>query len=92
MREYFTIKSIRDPLYGFIGISEIEQQIIDSELFRRLLNIKQLSHAYVAYPSATHTRFEHSLGVMHLAGRVCDKFKLEKEYKEIISKTYILVT
>ncbi len=80
MSDYFAIKSIRDPLYGFIGTSEIERKVIDSDAFRRLLNIKQLSHEYVAYPSATHTRFEHSLGVMHLAGKVCDKLKLEKDY------------
>ena len=90
MKDYFAVKSIRDPLYGFIHISQIERQIIDSEMFRRLLNIKQLSHAYIAYPSAIHTRFEHSLGVMYLAGRICDKFKLEKKYKEIIRLAALL--
>ena len=58
----FQFTSIRDPLYGFIDLSETETKIIGSSVFRRLLNIKQLSHAFVVYPTAIHTRFEHSLG------------------------------
>ena len=64
---YFRSKSFRDPLYGFIHLSEIETNVIDTEIFRRLQFIKQLSHAYVVYPSAIHTRFEHSLGASHVS-------------------------
>ena len=80
----FEHKSIRDPLYGFIDISKTEQEVIDSTVFRRLLNIKQLSHAYVVYPTAIHTRFEHSLGVTHLADKVCNQLKFSDEIKEIV--------
>lgn len=75
-------KSIRDPLYGFIGLSEQETQLIDTPLFRRLHFIKQLSHAFVVYPSAIHTRFEHSLGCMHIAGKICDALNIGGEDKE----------
>jgi len=53
--------------------------LVDSKVFRRLHRIKQLSHAHLVYPSALHTRFEHSLGAMHIAGRMCDELGLEKK-------------
>ena len=71
-------------------MSKIEQQIIDSSAFRRLLNIKQLSHAYVVYPTAIHTRFEHSLGSTHLAGKVCDQLKFDDPIKEIVRLAALL--
>lgn len=75
----FRHKSFRDPLYGFIGLSEKEVRLVDTSVFRRLHRIKQLSHTHLVYPSALHTRFEHSLGTMHIAGRMCDELGLEKE-------------
>ncbi|ABX13106.1 metal dependent phosphohydrolase [Nitrosopumilus maritimus SCM1] len=86
----FKYKSIRDPLYGFIDISKTEQQVIDSSPFRRLLNIKQLSHAFVVYPTAIHTRFEHSLGATHLAGKVCDQLNFDDTTKEIVRLAALL--
>ena len=79
----FRHKSIRDPLYGFIGLSEKEVKLIDTPLFRRLHFIKQLSHAFVAYPSAIHTRFEHSLGCMHLAGKICDELDIVQDKEDV---------
>lgn len=81
---YFRYKSIRDPLYGFIDLSETEVKLIDTEAFRRLQSIKQLSHAYVVYPSAIHTRFEHSLGALHLANRLSDELGFDDKTKEIV--------
>ena len=66
------IKEIRDPVHVFIRIDETERAIIDSHLFQRLRNIHQLAMTYLVYPGATHRRFEHSLGVMELAGRIYD--------------------
>lgn len=63
-------KSIHDPLYGFVDLDDTEIRVIDSAAFRRLQRIKQLSQAHMVYPSANHTRFEHSVGVCHLAGVV----------------------
>lgn len=56
----------RDPIHGFIEVSELELRIIDSAPFQRLRNIRQLATTYLVYPGAEHTRFGHSLGVMHL--------------------------
>jgi len=56
----------RDPVHGFIEVSPMEARIIDSKPFQRLRNIKQLAMSYLVYHGAEHTRFGHSLGVMHL--------------------------
>lgn len=62
----------RDPIHGFIEVSALEMKIIDSAPFQRLRNIKQLATTYLVYPGAEHTRFGHSLGVMHLVSRAFD--------------------
>jgi HD superfamily phosphohydrolase len=59
---------IKDPIYGYITLYEHERKIIDTPSFQRLRRIKQLPSAHYIYPGATHTRFSHSLGVMHLSG------------------------
>ena len=60
---------ILDPIHDFIRVNNIELQIIDNPIFQRLRRIRQLSGAHLTYPGAQHTRFEHSLGVMHIAGQ-----------------------
>lgn len=62
----------RDPIHGFIEVSEQELKIINSAPFQRLRNIRQLATTYLVYHGAEHTRFGHSLGVMHLTSRVFD--------------------
>jgi HD superfamily phosphohydrolase len=59
---------IRDVVHGYVYISDVERQVIDTPVFQRLRHIKQLAGVSLTYPGAQHTRFEHSLGVMHLAG------------------------
>lgn len=66
-------KVIRDPIHGFVEINLAEQSIVDSKPFQRLRDINQLSFTYLVYPGATHKRFEHSLGVMHVAGVIFDR-------------------
>jgi HD superfamily phosphohydrolase len=66
------ILQIRDPIHGMIELNEGEKAIIDHEAFQRLRNIHQLALTYKIYPGAVHTRFEHSIGVMHLAGKMMD--------------------
>jgi HD superfamily phosphohydrolase len=58
---------IRCPVYGFITISDWEREIISQPAFQRLRRVRQLSWTDYIYPGAMHTRFEHSLGVMHMA-------------------------
>ncbi|MGB7978922.1 MAG: HD domain-containing protein [Chlamydiales bacterium] len=60
-------KKVYDPVHGFISFDGYETALIDSLPFQRLHYIHQLGIAYLVYPGATHTRFEHSLGVMSLA-------------------------
>jgi len=69
------ISEIRDPVHGYIGISDVEKELIDSNYLQRLRYVKQLAGAYLVYPGATHTRFEHVIGAMHVAGKVCDRLK-----------------
>lgn len=72
MEEYFKkIKAgkdkIRDPIYGFIPLTEYERKLIDTSLFQRMRRVHQLALTKYVYPSAEHSRFVHSLGVMHCA-------------------------
>lgn len=62
----------RDPIHNFITLDRQERKLVDSEPFQRLRQIHQLALTYLVYPGASHKRFEHSLGVMHLAARVFD--------------------
>ena len=66
-------KKIYDPVHGFIRFSSLEKDLIDSYAFQRLHYIHQLGVAYLVYPGASHTRFEHSLGVMEVATQIFDK-------------------
>lgn len=84
-------KEIYDPIHGYIKISELANKIIDTKEFQRLRDIKQLGVTYLVYPSATHSRFEHSLGVYYLSGllieNICKKqidLKINKRMKELI--------
>lgn len=64
---------IRDPIHGFIVLNKWERDIIDHPVFQRLRRIRQLGLTDMVYPGAMHTRFEHSLGVMHIATRMFDE-------------------
>ncbi len=62
--------NILDPIHGLIKLSEIEKWIISQGPFNRLRRVKQNTFLYLVFPSANHTRFEHSIGVMHLAHQI----------------------
>lgn len=59
---------ITDPIHRYIRFSETEREIVDTVIFQRLRGIRQLAGAHLVYPSAQHSRFEHSIGTMHIAG------------------------
>ena len=61
--------TIRDPLWDTIRVDGPARRIIDSAPFQRLRYIRQLGHAHLVYPGANHTRFDHAVGVYHLASR-----------------------
>ncbi|WXG45712.1 MAG: hypothetical protein WED05_03315 [Candidatus Atabeyarchaeum deiterrae] len=79
---------VKDPIYGYIRVYEHEHKIIDTESFQRLRRIKQLAAAHYVYPGATHTRFSHSLGVMHLSGLFVKQL-LESCKNEIPDDTFL---
>ena len=58
---------IRDPLWNNIRVDALTLQLVDTPVFQRLRYVRQLGLAYLVYPGATHTRFEHALGAYHLA-------------------------
>ena len=70
-------KDFSDPIYGFVRVEDHELKVIDSVYFQRLRYIKQLGVAYLVFPSAHHTRFEHSIGVMELATRIYNSLGLK---------------
>ncbi len=63
------MKLFKDALYNYVRLNDCEREVADSRVFQRLRYIKQLAMAYLVYPGANHTRFEHSLGVLFLAKR-----------------------
>ncbi len=78
-----TFHEIRDPIHVFIKLDSHERRVLDSRPFQRLRSIHQLALTYLVYPGASHKRFEHSLGVMELAGRVFDVLTAESVGDEI---------
>ncbi len=71
-------RAIHDPVYGAIYPDELEWQLISSRPVQRLKGIKQLGLVDTVYPGANHTRFEHSIGTMEIAGRMASRLGLEE--------------
>ena len=65
-----TTKTYHDVVHGYIGLTMFALQIIDTLIFQRLANLKQLGPCRFVYPNAVHTRYEHSIGTYHLAGEL----------------------
>ncbi len=63
---------IKDPVHGYVYITKAEKDVIDSYPMQRLRRLRQLAGSEYVYPGANHTRFEHCLGVMYLAGKVLE--------------------
>lgn len=74
------LKLIKDPVHGYIEVSSEELQVIDTRAVQRLRRISQLPLVYLVYPGARHSRFDHSLGCMHLAGEFAKSLGLD-EYR-----------
>jgi HD superfamily phosphohydrolase len=73
---------IKDPVHGYVYITEQEKDIIDSYPVQRLRRLRQLAGSEYVYPGANHTRFEHSVGVMYLAGRVVENPNISEVVSE----------
>lgn len=68
-------REIRDPLHGPIPVAQAELPLLDAAAVQRLRRVRQLGFGELTFPGATHTRFLHSLGAMHLAGRAFDALR-----------------
>ena len=97
------VGEFRDPVHGFIEPFPHEKEIIDTAEFQRLRHIRQLGLTSYVYHGAEHSRFGHSIGVMHLAGEaarrvlqnsrgpICEQFKWpDKEFEEQSQRVFVL--
>ena len=78
--DYHDVKVIHDPVWGTIKLHPWELQLLDSPLLQRLRNINQLGLAVVSYPSAHHSRFEHTLGVTYLVTKMAESINDSYSY------------
>jgi hypothetical protein len=76
------VKNVRDPIHGTIYLTKLEKRLMDTVHMQRIRHIKQNGLCYLVYPAMNSTRFEHSLGVMHLAGLMADHLELSEKDKE----------
>ena len=76
-----TVTEIRDPVHGYIKLDDLAFNLMNTPQMQRLRWIKQLGLANLVYPGANHTRFEHSLGVYHLAKALADQLELDEDNK-----------
>ncbi|WP_435348398.1 HD domain-containing protein [Haloarchaeobius sp. HRN-SO-5] len=82
--------AIKDSVHDYIEVSGVVADLLDTAAMQRLRHIKQLSTVRLVYPSANHTRFEHSLGVYHLARRACDHLDVEGSRAEAVQAAALL--
>ncbi len=68
-------KYINDSVYGGIPLTELEVRLLDTSVFQRLRGLKQLAYTNYVFPSADHSRFSHSLGVLYIMGLMTDYLK-----------------
>ncbi|WP_033567507.1 HD domain-containing protein [Dickeya undicola] len=85
---------ILDPIHGTIRVTDIEKKVIGHPLFQRLRNIKQNTFLYKVFPSAMHSRFEHSLGVMHISYNIIknlliNSYRYDKKYNDSLLFKYL---
>ena len=81
-------RGVADSVHGTIGLSDLEMELISTQAFQRLRNVKQLGLASLVFPGANYSRFSHSLGVCHVTGRILDSLNAysqadieEEEYR-----------
>lgn len=83
---------VRDPLWDNITLDEAALGLVDSAPFQRLRYVRQLGHAFLVYPGATHGRFEHALGAYHLTKRALTTLEMRGELADISEEDRLAVT
>lgn len=66
------MRRVRDPVHGFITLTPVEARLVETRAFQRLRRVHQLGLTHYVYPGAEHSRFQHALGVLHVAGQLCE--------------------
>ena len=82
--------TIKDSVHDHITVEGVAEDLLDTPAVQRLRRVKQLGTAELVYPSANHTRFEHSLGVYHLAMRALDQLGIEGRQAERVRAAAVL--
>jgi len=77
-------KLIKDPVHGYISLGEDEIGVLDTYPVQRLRRILQLPFVYLVYPGARHTRFDHSLGCMYLAGEFAERLGFDEHRRKVL--------
>ena len=83
---------IYDNIHGYITVDDLAKSIIDTPEFKRMQNIHQTGILYMVFPSATHTRFEHSIGTYHLAKLMIKKLSEKHPELNITDEIIMLVS
>lgn len=78
MRRKFSV--LRDPVHGDIYLSDEELALLDTPEMQRMRGVRQLDTAYLVYPGANHTRFEHMIGSCHMASRMIEAINRNRDF------------
>ena len=70
---------LRDPVHGDVYLSDEEMAVLDTREMQRLRGVKQLGTAYLVYPGAVHTRFDHLIGALHVTSKVIESINKNAE-------------
>jgi HD superfamily phosphohydrolase len=84
------LKRITDAVHGTIGLNDLEVQVMNTQVFQRLRNVKQLGLADYVFPGAAYSRLSHSLGACHVTGRILDALEANDSAIEISDDDYQL--
>ena len=88
--EDMSSKAINDTIHGVIHVDGACRDLLSTPEFNKLSHIKQLGLAHLVFPGAHHTRFEHSLGVSHLGGKMADSVGLDAQEKQLVETAAML--
>ena len=85
------MKVVLDPVHGYIELDNLAQDLLSTPQMQRLRRVRQLGFSNLVYPGANHTRFEHSLGAMHLASTLTRSLDSIEEDRKIEVKAATLL-
>ena len=84
------MKIINDAIHGQFKLEGVTEELLSTPELNKLSHIKQLGLAHLVFPGAHHTRFEHSLGVSHIAGKMADSLSLNDQDKSTLQAAAML--